>query len=344
MRNSIVLSIVLIVLAAIGYFLLAPARYMLPEKIAANAERAAPNAVLGGTPSSEDAVAADEADTDPAEGTAADASEAGDASETGGGSGQLAGPTETDATALSTPAPATSEQAATDVTAEGDTAADGSAAETETATNGEADADAGSASETAESTAAEESDSADATASEAEATGQPQKSQAAMAASQGPGIRAPGGDLVLGGLAYDSLGNVIISGTAREGAQVRVAVNSKTIGEVPVGSDGSWKFVPTNDQVPPGNYQLRVEAVEPSGAVIARASTPFQRVSQEQAISAAASGDVFVVQPGDNLWRIATRVYENGTKYVDIHQANVETIPNPDLIFPGQVLSLPPKD
>jgi hypothetical protein len=45
------------------------------------------------------------------------------------------------------------------------------------------------------------------------------------------------------------------------------------------------------------------------------------------------------VAPGDTLWDLAERAYGNGADYTLIAQAN--GITNPDLITPGQVLTIP---
>lgn len=49
----------------------------------------------------------------------------------------------------------------------------------------------------------------------------------------------------------------------------------------------------------------------------------------------------YTVVTGDNLSKIAKRVYGNPNKWRVIYEANREVIKNPDLIRPGQVLSLP---
>ena len=46
----------------------------------------------------------------------------------------------------------------------------------------------------------------------------------------------------------------------------------------------------------------------------------------------------YVVKRGDTLWAIATRYLGAGTKYPQIAQEN--NIPNPDLIYPGQVFKI----
>jgi nucleoid-associated protein YgaU len=48
----------------------------------------------------------------------------------------------------------------------------------------------------------------------------------------------------------------------------------------------------------------------------------------------------YVVQPGDNLWQIARRLYGDGRYWVYLFGANAHQIGNPNLIHPGQVLRL----
>jgi nucleoid-associated protein YgaU len=50
----------------------------------------------------------------------------------------------------------------------------------------------------------------------------------------------------------------------------------------------------------------------------------------------------YTVQSGDSLSKIAKRVYGDANKWHTIFDANRDTIKNPDLIHPGQVLTLPP--
>ncbi|MGW4842713.1 LysM peptidoglycan-binding domain-containing protein [Nocardia brasiliensis] len=47
----------------------------------------------------------------------------------------------------------------------------------------------------------------------------------------------------------------------------------------------------------------------------------------------------YTVEPGDTLWAIAERFYGDGNRYQEI--ANASGIDNPDLINPGQVLTIP---
>ena len=49
----------------------------------------------------------------------------------------------------------------------------------------------------------------------------------------------------------------------------------------------------------------------------------------------------YTVEEGDSLSKIAKAVYGDPNQWKAIYQANQDTIKNPDLIFPGQVLKLP---
>ena len=63
---------------------------------------------------------------------------------------------------------------------------------------------------------------------------------------------------------------------------------------------------------------------------------------QAQAASAAAAGtQSYTVQSGDSLSKIAKHFYGDAAQWKKIHEANRDTVPNPDLIHPGQQLTIP---
>ncbi len=49
----------------------------------------------------------------------------------------------------------------------------------------------------------------------------------------------------------------------------------------------------------------------------------------------------YTVKSGDCLWNIAKKYYGNGAQYTKIYNANKSKISNPNLIYPGQVLTIP---
>jgi len=58
-------------------------------------------------------------------------------------------------------------------------------------------------------------------------------------------------------------------------------------------------------------------------------------------VPAAAASVTVTVQPGYTLWGIAQDSYGDGVYYVQLFEANRDLIKDPDLIYPGQVFSLP---
>ena len=56
---------------------------------------------------------------------------------------------------------------------------------------------------------------------------------------------------------------------------------------------------------------------------------------------APAAPRTYTVVAGDNLSKIAKKFYGNAGKWKEIYEANRDTIKNPDLIHPGQVLKIP---
>lgn len=59
--------------------------------------------------------------------------------------------------------------------------------------------------------------------------------------------------------------------------------------------------------------------------------------------TAADSTDInsYVVQPGDNLWKIARKRYGRGWRWRTIYEANTDTLPDPGQLHAGQVLIIP---
>ena len=56
------------------------------------------------------------------------------------------------------------------------------------------------------------------------------------------------------------------------------------------------------------------------------------------------AGQKYTVKSGDSLSKIAKQVYGDAGKWKKIHEANRDKIPNPDLIHPGQELTIPSGD
>ncbi len=60
-------------------------------------------------------------------------------------------------------------------------------------------------------------------------------------------------------------------------------------------------------------------------------------------VPAPAREGVYVVQKGDSLWKIASKVYGDPLGWIDIYRANQDVLKDRDRIFPGQQLVIPPR-
>jgi nucleoid-associated protein YgaU len=59
--------------------------------------------------------------------------------------------------------------------------------------------------------------------------------------------------------------------------------------------------------------------------------------------SSSTATKIYEVVAGDSLSKIAKREYGNASEWKRIFEANKDIIKNPDLIYPGQKLKIPPK-
>lgn len=70
-----------------------------------------------------------------------------------------------------------------------------------------------------------------------------------------------------------------------------------------------------------------------------KAKVSVQKPPREQANAPKTS--TYTVKKGDCLWNIAKKYLGNGARYSEIYDLNKSKIQNPNLIYPGQVLTLP---
>lgn len=177
----------------------------------------------------------------------------------------------------------------------------------------------------------------DAAASRALALAVPRNAPGPAKVLQSPVLRAPDAGLTVDAVDYDDAGNLTISGHAPVDARVHLYLNTDFLGRASSDAKGTWSLSP-EAPVEPGLYSLRVDQVDDAGKVLARVTFPFSRA---EPISDMAPGVFVVIQPGHSLWQIARNMYGSGFAYTVIFKANQEQIRDPDLIFPGQVFTLP---
>ena len=150
--------------------------------------------------------------------------------------------------------------------------------------------------------------------------------------------------VALDAIGYDASGDVQLSGRAIGQGYVRAYVNNQALETAPIGPSGNWEIdLPDIDA---GTYTLRIDEVNNAGAVTSRVETPFKREAPEVVQAAKAEtaiAKIFVktVQPGATLWAIAEERYGSGIQFVKVFEANRDRIRDPNLIFPGQVFTVP---
>lgn len=145
------------------------------------------------------------------------------------------------------------------------------------------------------------------------------------------------GPLSLDTVDYDDSGAVIFTGRAEPNRVIEVFINGQFLDRATSGADGRWVMTPSQ-QIAPGVYTLHIVQLDENGRPAYAIEVPFERARPEDIVIR--DGKV-VVQPGNNLWRIARRAYGRGAQYTIIYEANADQIRDPDLIYPGQIFRVP---
>ena len=197
------------------------------------------------------------------------------------------------------------------------------------------------------------------TAEVAEATGeeaaQPTAPSIILSDADGVSVLQAGGAapqvlsaIALDSISYDTAGDVTLAGRGTDtDGFVRVYLNNAPVKTLKIEEDGRWR-APLPD-VDTGVYTLRIDEVTADGEVVSRVETPFKREEEEVLASLndtnggtnGAQVSVVTVQPGNTLWGISRENYGEGLMYVHVFEANKDRIRNPDLIYPGQVFTVP---
>ena len=139
-------------------------------------------------------------------------------------------------------------------------------------------------------------------------------------------------------ITYD--GDIIrVGGRGAAGTVVRLYIDNTDTASANIMADGS--FTADLAGVAAGTYTLRADQLDSAGAVTSRYEMTITK-SAPDALAAAASGPTVIeVAQGTTLWAIAQANFGDGLMYIQVYEANKDKIRDPDLIYPGQVFTLP---
>ena len=143
-------------------------------------------------------------------------------------------------------------------------------------------------------------------------------------------------DFVLDLAEYTSKGEIILSGSSIPNKKLHFFLNNKKLGNIVTSPDGNWIFK-SNENMLYSKYDLKIE-YDLKTRKVEFIKTIFKDKIPKILIS---DKEKFIVKPGNSLWRIARKTLGGGFFYSEIYKTNMQKIPDPNLIFPGQVFEIP---
>ena len=135
---------------------------------------------------------------------------------------------------------------------------------------------------------------------------------------------------------FNENGFVSIKGKVNFGNKIELYINKKIMETIKI-ENSKWQY--NSDKIIDyGLHDLLVVLKSDKDEILDKITLPFMRVEMPY-------NDVpenfILIKPGDMLWTIAYRLYGDPFKYIQIFEENKDQITNPDLIFPGQLFSIP---
>ncbi|MBO7042729.1 MAG: LysM peptidoglycan-binding domain-containing protein [Alphaproteobacteria bacterium] len=146
------------------------------------------------------------------------------------------------------------------------------------------------------------------------------------------------GDLIVSKIDYLDNGRMVVTGKALPRLRVSLSLNDKYLGFARVSDYKNYGLGADVGELKSGeSYKLNIRLHDGEGTVIADIEHKF--------IMPEMTGDdntFYTVRRGDCLWVIARNFLRKGILFTMIAERN--TIKNPDLIYPDQLLQIPLKD
>jgi nucleoid-associated protein YgaU len=152
----------------------------------------------------------------------------------------------------------------------------------------------------------------------------------------------------------ETSGDAVIAGHAAAGTEVLAKLNGAVVATAKTAADGSFVMIPAKP-LSPGAGTLSLETNAAGAKQISETTVAVAIVApvQPAKIPAAPPAAVamtpppppqvnrIIVQPGNNLWTLSRQLYGAGKQYTVIYEANKNQIRNPQLIYPGQIITAP---
>ncbi len=145
------------------------------------------------------------------------------------------------------------------------------------------------------------------------------------------------GDLVVSKIDYLDTGRLIVTGKALPRLRVSLTLNDKYLGFARVSDYKNFGLGADVGDLKPGeNYKINVRLHDGEGTTIANIEHEFVMPAMTDD-----TNTFYTVRRGDCLWIIARNFLRRGVLFTMIAERN--SIKNPDLIYPEQLLQIPTK-
>jgi len=145
------------------------------------------------------------------------------------------------------------------------------------------------------------------------------------------------GDLVVSKIDYLDTGRLVVTGKALPRLRVSLTLNDKYLGFARVSDYKNFGLGADVGDLKPGeNYKINVRLHDGEGTTIANVEHEFIMPNMTDD-----TNTFYTVRQGDCLWIIARNFLRKGILFTMIAERN--SIKNPDLIFPEQLLQIPTK-